>query len=216
MAQIQFMRERPDLLPRVLETVLCLLGLSAVAALFLPFTSNTSPWDVTGHEVIRSGYAVYWSDWKWNLFLLGAPFLLAVPISAASLLLMITRRLTQPCWIAAYALGFATAGGTLCLAQWAMSNSQHHEAFLVIPALVSLVGGGALVIRNARRGLPPARNAIIAMQAVYVAGALIPTIGYFGDWDIGAYITLVAIVVYASHVVAVELVVRRTRASSRL
>ena len=80
----------------------------------------------------------------------------------------------------------------------------------------ALAKGGALVTANARLGLPHARNAIIAMQVVCVAGALIPMIGFFGTWDIGAYITLVMIVVYAVHVAAVELVVRGPRDDSGL
>jgi hypothetical protein len=202
MAQAQSMRERPDLLPRALETVSCLLGLSGIATLFLPFTFNNSPWDVTGGQVFQSEFDFYFS-----YFLLGAPFLLAVPISAASLLLLITRRLVQPCWIAGYALAFAAAAGTSSLVGAAMIYWAHDSA-CAIPSLAVLIGGGALVVTNVRLGLPHAQNGIIAMQVAFAAGALLPVFAYFGDWNIGAYITLVAMVVYASHVVAVELVVR--------
>src|SRR4029077_6491700 len=83
MAQVQFMQERPDLLPRALDAAFFLLGLSGLSALFFPFGSGpwgvigSSPWGVTGYQIFRSGY-VYGPEWGWKLFLLGAPFLLAV------------------------------------------------------------------------------------------------------------------------------------------
>ncbi|HEV3178656.1 MAG TPA: hypothetical protein VGZ72_21870 [Stellaceae bacterium] len=187
----------------------CLLGLSGIATLFLPFTFNNSPWDVTGGQVFQSEFDFYFS-----YFLLGAPFLLAVPISAASLLLLITRRLVQPCWIAGYALAFAAAAGTSSLVGAAMIYWAHDSA-CAIPSLAILIGGGALVVTNVRLGLPHAQNGIIAMQVAFAAGALLPVFVYFGEWNIGAYITLITIVVYASHVVAVELVVRGTCEASR-
>ena len=204
MAQVQSSREPPDVLPRALDTALFLLGLGGIAALFLPFAGVLSPWDVTGK--FERGLLI---------FLLGTPFLLAVPISAAWLLI-ITRRLVRPCWIAAYVLGLAAAGSTLCFACLDMIELVPDRGVVLAlvpfaPSLVTLISGGAFVIRNARLDLPHTRNSVFAMQVAYVAGALIPMIMPF-PWNIGAYITLVTVVAYVGHIIAVELVVRGTRA----
>jgi hypothetical protein len=212
------MQERPDLLPPALENALYLLGLSGIAALFLPFTSNISPWDVTGDQVFRSGYIVQWSELDWSLFLLGVPFLLAVPISAAPLLQILAKRLSRPHWIAAYCLALAATASTIlyCARGVAHAGISGRVAAIIVPVLVTLMGGVTLLIRSARLGLPHPLNSIVAMEVAYVAGVLLPLIGFFGVWQIGAYVTLIAIIVYAGHVVAIELIVRGARASSRL
>ena len=93
------------------ETTLAAAGVVGVATIFLPFTYDTSPWDVTGNPV-------NWGDIELFLFLLGSPFLLAVPISAASLTLRLTRRFPRAAWIAAYTLALIAAGATLYSVAW--------------------------------------------------------------------------------------------------
>ena len=182
-------------------TTLAAAGVVGVATIFLPFTYDTSPWDVTA-------YAVFLDKFELNLFLLGGPFLLAVPISAASLTLPFSGSFPRAVWVAAYTLALVAAGATLYLVAWFFfedgppSNIQEWIA-LISPLPVLGVGAG-IVIKNARRGLSHGQNAVAAMQAVYVAGVLLPLILFLTEWQAGAYATSVTIVLYIAHMAFVR------------
>lgn len=82
------------------KRILSVLGLSGIAVLFLPFAYNTSPW-----ELIESAQAI----------LIFVP-LLAIPISAASLLLVISGGIPELGWLAGNGLALVAAAYTLLIA----------------------------------------------------------------------------------------------------
>jgi hypothetical protein len=186
------------------ETTVAATGVVGIAAIFLPFTEGVSPWDVTGNPV-------NWGDIELILFLLGSPFLLAIPISAASLTLRLTRRFPRAAWITVYTLALVAAGATLYLVTWFFFEeglSDVQESIAWISPLPVLGVGTGIVIKNVRRGLSHGQNAVVAMQAAYVAGVLLPLILFFPDWQAGAYTTCVSVAVYIAHMAFVSLTTR--------
>src|ERR1700674_5445079 len=130
-----------------LEATLFVLGLSAVAVLFLPFADGISPLE---YLFQAKGF-----PFPFRSFLEGS-ILLPIPISVGSLLLLLTRRRVAPIVSrAAYTFGFAGAGGFLTWLVFVFSDSSNwseNALFLLLPSVVILIGGGALLIRNLRRG----------------------------------------------------------------
>lgn len=194
------------------EAFLSVAGLIGIAAIFLPFTHNTSPWDVTGYAASEGEID--------PLSLLGVPFLLAIPISVASAMLLLTRTLLQAVSIAAYVFALAAAGVTLYLLAllFIEGGPSDVQGWIVLLALlVAPTTGIAIVIKNARCGLPHGQNAVVAMQAAYVAGVMVPLVLFFADfgWQAGAYVTTVTVALYVAHIAFVSLLTRTAGSPSR-
>src|SRR5690242_9342359 len=98
-------RERP------IRTTLFFLGLSGWVGLFSPCAAGMSPWDVA----IVAKYV----DRAEGL-VMGGPFLLVMPISVASLLLISGKQLPRWAWLGAYFLVLLSSGATLFLASVAV------------------------------------------------------------------------------------------------
>jgi hypothetical protein len=156
--------------------------------------------------------------WSSLVFLLqfGIPQLtLAVPISAGYLGWIVTGGLPHWVWRTGYVL--AVLGGTAQLATlgWGLfgvfSEPTTLDAGLSLYlscGFAALALGAWLLIRNRRRDLPHALNALIALQVVYVAGVLPPLLVSllahevgFDHVHSGGHLALVTVVVYAVQMV---------------
>jgi hypothetical protein len=71
---------------------------------------------------------------------------------------------------------------------------------IAIPVLTPLLGV-YVVINNLRNKGPKEVSAVMAMQIAYLSNALLCLIGFFGEWQIGAYFVLVTSIVYLLQIV---------------
>ncbi len=142
--------------------------------------------------------------------------LLGVPIAAAYLLWLLTGGLAPWAWRTGYALAVLAsvtllAGfGLLVYAEFQDDGTlQLQSVVAALCGLIALALGAWLVRRNRRAGLPHTLNALIAVQAVYVADALILLVAFIprnieedkgsfsiAGWRIGALFVFLTLVIY--------------------
>jgi hypothetical protein len=166
-----------------IQWFLTIAGLSGIASIFLKFTWDASPFD-----------AVY----DKNFWALGTPFLLSVIISAFVIRWNLTGRSSLLEQIITYLIGFSMMAVVIS------SNFRFLfdiEKSIVIFSASSLIAGIFLVIRNHRLGKYKNLSPIMLMQTAYIGNAIFCLIGFWGGWQIGAYFTLVTIIVYAAQMV---------------
>lgn len=189
-----------------LHLYLVALGVVGIATIFLPFTEDVAPSDVivaVGKEIF-AGKLTDLDEFSRTLTMLASPFCLAIPITAACAKGLRTGNLSRPAWLIVYGFALAMAGTTLGLVGWTLLENGPRMPFgdylvFSMPTSILVLGTG-WIIRNWRRGLPHARNAVIAMQVAYVANGVLCLGAFFGGWQIGAYMTLVTVIVYLAHI----------------
>ena len=189
--------------------VVAIVGLAGVAAVFLPFTFNTSPLRVAAQfPLLRQGPADYFLGGLWCV---GVPLLLAILVTLGSFRWVASGRLTRGERVVGYLAALVAAACFLSIfftygsddAQSAPSG--FIEWFMVARPWVASVAGAYLLRRNSRAGVPDAANAIAAMQIVYVVVAIICLATYASSgWQIGAYLVAVTTLVYLVQIVAVS------------
>ena len=172
-------------------TVFTALGLIGVATPFLPFTFDVSPLDALREE--------------FELVILGSPFFLAPLASAASMRLVLSGRSSKQERVIAYFLSGISACATLYITIFFLFDEtpSTFEAWLaVVSTWVAIALGIALVVTAGRRGSPEMAT-VIAIQAAYVANASFCLILFREDWQSGAIITLLTVLVYVTQVMGV-------------
>ena len=173
------------------------LGVLGSTTLFLPFTYDIAPL-----------YAIVLLTWNLGsdveILLVASPFVLTIPIIAASVQGLLPGRRSRPGWITAYALALAMAGVTLSVLVLVFFDRLEWDLIVFSPLTILALGVG-WIIRNWRRGLPHALNAVIAMQVVYIANGVLCLALFIDEgWQSGAYMTLVTVVVYLADIALVS------------
>jgi hypothetical protein len=163
-----------------------LLGCAGLVTPFLQFAYGESPLSV----ITEAFQGV----------LLGLPFFLAIPISAASLRWMF---LGQPArWELGITFGSALITGLGILAPMVrlvyepFSFSPGEWVVLALPLSI-LALASVYIWRRWRSRMPAAQTAAAAMQFAYCANALLCLAGFWKERQIGAYVTLFTVVIYA-------------------
>jgi hypothetical protein len=183
------------------------LGLAGILALFLPFTENRTPFMVAlGSE-------------GGDLIFLALPLFLACLASAASVRWCVSNRLSRVERLLGY-IGTLT-GAIMFLSldiRGGMWPSRFFEWLVWTGLLMIPLAGVLLWVRNRRKGIPKALNAITAMQIVYIADAVWALALVFlpsappkpGEFQlslkpqIGAYFVLLTALVYLTQICAVS------------
>ncbi len=205
--------------PTRLQPYVVTLSVIGIVSIFLPFTRNVSPFDLivlNALEIIAGRLPSRYNIW---LILLASPFCLAIPITAASVKRLWTGRLSRPAWLMSYGLALIMAGATLGFIGSGVSEKvpstdllpeeylllfSPQEYLVLFSPLAILILGGGWVIRNRRRRLLlHALNAVVAMQVAYIANGVLWLALFQDDWKNGAYVTLVTMVVYLTHIALV-------------
>jgi hypothetical protein len=167
--------------------LLTVSGTAGIAALFLPFTWGVSP----ASAVFAMAY--------WQLAI---PFFLSVLVSAASVRWMISGLPSRPeraiAYVASSMMAFSTLSLYLDIDAW--PSGMQEWLSMTIP-LLTLLLGVYVVIKNLRNKGPKEVSAVMAMQIAYLSNALLCLIGFFGEWQIGAYFVLVTSIVYLLQIV---------------
>lgn len=163
-----------------------LLGLAGIIALFLPFTSDESPLSAAAGQF-------------WRLAL---PFFLAVLVSLSSLRWIVAGRLSRFEAVVGCLASMSAVCLTLTLYLQDISPSDLRDWVSLLVAPIVLIVGGALVVRNRRRGLPGGLTALMCLHVAYLANCLLCLIAFFGEWQAGAYFSLLTALVYLAQIAA--------------
>jgi hypothetical protein len=174
-----------------IQWFLTIAGLSGIASIFLRFAYGVSPFE-----------AVFYED----LWVLGAPFLLSVVISASVIRWNLTGRSSLLEQIITYLIGLSVMAivimtNFLMMADVIGTFFNSKAMMAGILSASSLIAGIFLVIRNHRIGKFKNLSPIMLMQTAYLSNGILILIGYWGDWQIGAYFTLATVIVYAAQMV---------------
>ena len=175
-----------------------LLSLNGSLAIFFPLYRDASPWAATGNALAKHGVRALADPHMLPYVLLSAPFLLSLPILAATVQFLLAQRLWRVTWILAYGVAYVASQGTLSLLSATMTQysigtldvSGPKVLFALLASVIVLVAGAVIVVRNMAVGVPHDRNSIFALQMAYVAGATYPLIISIGQWNIGAFMSL--------------------------
>ncbi len=172
-----------------IQWFLTLAGLSGIAAIFLPFTFDVSPWVAITHEGAWDIGAIL------LLPMLGVPFLLSVFTGVLTIRWNISCSISLPERTFSYFVSIFSACVTMALYLNMKLPQNIHELFVSIVPILIFITGGFLIIRNYRSGKFKDFSPIMAMQTSYLANCVLCLIGFF--WQIGAYFALVSAVAYA-------------------
>ena len=187
----------------VFTLAVSLVGCAGLPAIFLPFTYGLSPF-----AALLSSY-----------FPLAVPLVLSVAIAAISAAWIAAGSLGHRARLASRVAGLAGAavfawlyvrphlGGIM----FDLNIREQWPAVTWVPPLVILAAGLLLSAWLARQ--PRARDAavIVLLEGVYVAGATQCLVGFWDDYDAGAYFVAVAAAAYLAQMIGVTETAYRTR-----
>ena len=173
-----------------IQWFLTIAGLSGIASIFLSFTFDISPFKAAFSK---------------DLWVLGAPFLLSVVISASVIRWNFSGRSSLLEQIITYLIGLSMMAVVIstnfrCLSDF-RSLSEDKWRMLIIFSAISLIAGVFLVVRNHRLGKFKNLSPIMLMQTAYLSNGIFCLIGFWEGWQIGAYFTLATVIVYAAQMV---------------
>ena len=178
-----------------IQFLLLLGGALGIAAIFLPFTFDTSAFAVT----VWSNDSMYKDMWR-----VAWPFFLPALIAIASARWLFSGKLSMPERVIAYLISIAilciTFSGYLMMHEWP-SNFQDQIGY-VFPFVI--LAFGLFTLLKIRKN--PAFNpfgAIVSMQVAYLANCLLCLSSFFGEWQIGAYCSLVSAIAYLIQIILV-------------
>ena len=192
-----------------IQWFLTIAGLSGIASLFLSFVggfmqSSTSglfegisPFEAVFESTVNEHNIIHLLD---NIFFqLGSPFFLSVIISVFIIRWSLTGRLSLLEQVITYLIGLSMMAVVISTNFRLLFESK--AMMIIIFSASSLIAGIFLVIRNHRLGKFKNLSPIILMQTAYFSNGIFCLIVFWTDWQIGAYFTLVTVIVYAAQMV---------------
>lgn len=184
-----------------LQLVLIILGLAGIPGFFLPFAYGVSPACTVVCDI-----PIWFGGSSRDFWFAGLPMFLVLLVPPASFRWLTSRKFTALEKSLAYITAISMAGVSLYVwveafsagapgprswAEWVSSGIQ--------PLI--LVLGIAALLRLSKRPSASRACPVIAMQIVYVAHMALWLTGFYGDWEIGAYLLLVAAITYAIQII---------------
>jgi phosphatidylserine synthase len=101
---------------------------------------------------------------------------------------------------AGYTAAAAVACVTLSLYVSGITPSGFRDWASLAAGLVTFAAGGFVVVKNWRMGVPHALNCLVSMQVAYLANSLLCLVAFLGEWQVGAYLTLLTALVYVAEI----------------
>ena len=195
-----------------IQWFLTIAGLSGIASIFLSFTFDISPFTALDYDSSSFLFGVgdFSPESSNELWVLGAPFLLSVVISASLIRWNLTGRLSLLEQTIIYLIGLSLMAIVIMtnfiamadvVMDFDMTSFTFKEMMAFIFSAGFLIAGIFLVIRNHRLGKFKNLSPIMLMQTAYLGNAMFCLIGFWGNWQIGAYFTLATVIVYAAQMV---------------
>jgi len=174
----------------IADSLLTLLGMSGIAGLFLPFTSDVSPVEAAPVS---------------ELWRVAVPFFLAVLASAASIRWIISGSLSKAERAIAYVASAAMAGVTVSMWFTLDRESRTIREWLSIVSPGPILALGIyFLIRNSKMGSSRNFNPVMAIQVAYLANAVLCLIAFLREWQVGAYCVLAAAVAFVLQIILVS------------
>lgn len=173
-----------------LQWLLMIAGVIGIPAIFLQFTMDTSPW--------RASVDVDYGLWK-----IALPAFFPIPVVIGLLRLLITKKLSLPERLVAYFMSMMSVVVTLTI--YAKDNgwpAMSNDWFGFVLPLITIGLGVFILVSTRDVKLKPYR-AIMSMQIAYLANALLCLGAFFGQWQIGAYFSLVTVIIYLAQIIMV-------------
>ncbi|MFZ1452688.1 MAG: hypothetical protein WAT20_08290 [Ferruginibacter sp.] len=176
-----------------IQYLLTVIGVAGIPAIILPFAWGYSPLTATySHNLILS------ETWR-----IACPFFLPVLITIAIVRWIILKKHSKAEIIAGYMVGAAiicvTFSGYVVSYEWTTDDTQWQITF--ISPFVMLLFGIFFVLRNRKKLIPGPRGAIVLMQLAYLINCVFCLIGFFGMWQIAAYLSLATAIVYFAQII---------------
>ena len=173
----------------IVHVLLTVVGMTGIAGLFLPFTFGTSPLEAASTKE-------FWQ--------LAVPFFLAVLATAASIRWVISGSFSGGERAIAYVISGSVAGLTLSMSFPFYGRPRNIQEWLTMLSPYPILALGLyFLIRNSRMASSREFNPVLAIQVAYLANAVMCLIGFYGDWDPGAYCALVAAGAFVLQIVQV-------------
>ena len=171
-----------------IQMLLTIVGLTGIAAIFLPFTWNESLINAVNDR---------------NLWRLALPAFLPLIIAGLSLRWLFSKKLSSSEQAIAYIVSLAS--GCVTLSFYLISDygwpTDFKEWLTYVIPLITL-GLGIFTLLSRRRNLTKKPFlAIKSMQIAYLANILLCLTGFFGEWQIGAYFSLITVGAYLSQMI---------------
>lgn len=173
-----------------IQLLLTIIGVTGIVAIVLPFTWSTSPFNAAFNEYV----------WR-----LAWPGFLPVLITSASLrwLFSTTPSLTEQ--VIAYLVSLACVFVTLSF--YFLSGSGWPGDFkewltYFIPLITLGFGIFTMLVHRKDVEIKPFLF-IMSMQTAYLANILLCLTGFLGEWQIGAYFSLITTIAYLLQIVLV-------------
>jgi hypothetical protein len=174
----------------IVHLLLTLVGMIGIAGLFLPVTFGVSP------------VAAVLDTELWRLAL---PFFLVVLASAASIRWIISGSFSGGERAIAYVVSVSVAGLTLSMSFPFYGRPGNIQEWLTMFSTYPILALGLyFLIRNSRMERSREFNPVLAIQVAYLANTVMCLIAFFGDWEKGAYCTLVAALAFVLQIALVS------------
>ena len=175
-----------------LDIAAAVLSLAGAAAIWLPFAWSTSP-----AKALTDG----------DLWYLAAPFLLAIPIAAAFIRIIVKGSLPPGAhWGARALAGCAMAITALFYAKGLRDEGPAPGVYgwLMLLVPLAIAAGWAALMFRWRPGPTATRaaEAVALMEAAFLVNAALCLLGFAGEREIGWYVTLAVSAAFAAHAVA--------------
>ncbi len=171
----------------IVHLLLTVVGMTGIVGLFLPFTFGTSPLEAASTKEF------------WRLAL---PFFLTVLASAASIRWVISGSFSGGERAIAYVISVSVAGLTLSMSFPFYGRPGNIQEWLTMLSPYPIFALGLYFLnRNSRMGPSREFNPVLAIQVAYLANTVMCLIAFFGDWEKGAYCTLVAALAFVLQIV---------------
>jgi hypothetical protein len=176
-----------------IQWFLTIAGLSGIASIFLPFTYGISPFKAF-LELFKDSLLFQ------DIWILGFPFMLSVVISASVIRWILSGWSSLLEQVITYLIGISMNVFVIrtIFDSFYGYSSGLGEMMSVIFLASSLITGIFLVVRNHRIGKLKNLSPIMLMQTAYLGNGMFCLIEYWDDWQIGAYLTLMTVIVYAA------------------
>jgi hypothetical protein len=181
------------------SAIFFLASLPAVAAIFVSFSSGTSPLEVLTEfaDSAREGRL----DNQWGLTLVAVPFTLAIPLALWHLRMLIVPGTTRAERVTAYVLAGLCAAMTIFMGSSAFWEGPGGWFDTVrIASSIPVVAGGAFAVRYAWKHAAAAPHvpAVLAMIVAHAANAVMLLLVFAGGPELGYHLTLLAVALHTA------------------
>lgn len=169
----------------------------AVVLLFVPFTWGESP------------YSALEGPDRAGLWFIASPFFLSVPILVLQLQFLVRRRVTRAENVAYHLLALAVLATTVYPHADSFVYGRSDILWLAMLALLVALAFRTILL-NSRRRNPEAP--LMALMAGWIPNAVSCGIGFWGEWQLGAYLAAFTLVVFVFEIARAEKVWQHTGA----